>query len=112
MINGAHMIIYSKDAEADRAFFRDVFKLPHVDVGHGGLIFALPPSELAVHPGDTGDTHELYLMCDDLGETMGELEARGVACTAPESLGWGMRTTFRLPGGSSLAVYQPRHARP
>jgi catechol 2,3-dioxygenase-like lactoylglutathione lyase family enzyme len=112
MINGAHVIIYSKDAEADRAFVRAVLKFPHVDVGHGWLIFALPPSELAVHPGDTGDSHELYLMCDDLEATMAELEAKGVPCSAPESLGWGMRTTFLLPGGSRLAMYQPRHARP
>jgi catechol 2,3-dioxygenase-like lactoylglutathione lyase family enzyme len=112
MINGAHMIIYSKDAAADRAFFRDVLKFDHVDVGHGWLIFGLPPSELAVHPGDTGDTHELYLMCDDLTATMADLAAKGVACDAPENLGWGLRTRFDLPGGSRLAVYQPRHARP
>ena len=79
MINGAHVIIYSKDAEADRAFFRDVLKLDHVDVGHGWLIFGLPPSELAVHPGDTGGAHELYLMCDDLTATMADLAAKGVA---------------------------------
>jgi hypothetical protein len=112
MINGAHMIVYSRDAEADRAFFRDVLDLPHVDVGHGWLIFALPPSELAVHPGDTGDSHELYLMCDDLTATMAELAAKGVACEPPEPLGWGLRTRFTLPGGSKLAMYQPRHARP
>jgi catechol 2,3-dioxygenase-like lactoylglutathione lyase family enzyme len=112
MINGAHVIIYSTDAEADRAFFRDVLKFPHVDVGHGWLIFRMPDSELAVHPADAGDSHELYLMCDDLTATMAELTAAGVACEPPESLGWGTRTRLTLPGGSKLAIYQPRHARP
>ena len=112
MINGAHVIIYSKDAEADRAFFRDTLDFPHVDVGGGWLIFRLPDSELAVHPGDAGDSHELYLMCDDLTATIAELTAKGVACDAPDSLGWGMRTRISLPGGSRLAIYQPRHARP
>jgi len=112
MINGAHVIIYSTDAEADRAFFRDVLKFPHVDVGHGWLIFRLPDSELAVHPGDTGDSHELYLMCDDLAATMAELAAAGVNCETPEGLGWGTRTRLTLPGGGKLAIYQPRHARP
>ncbi|MEO8113964.1 MAG: extradiol dioxygenase [Phenylobacterium sp.] len=112
MINGAHVIVYSKDAEADRAFVRDVLGFPHVDVGRGWLIFRLPESELAVHPGAAGDSHELYLMCDDLAATMADLAAKGVACDPPENLGWGMRTRLALPGGGKLAVYQPRHARP
>ncbi len=65
MINGVHIIVYSKDAEADRRFFRDVLKYPSVDAGHGWLIFALPPAEVAVHPSDENDVHKLYLMCDD-----------------------------------------------
>lgn len=112
MINGAHMIIYSRDAEADRAFFRDVLDFPHVDVGHGWLIFALPPSELAVHPVEAEDHHELYLMCDDLTATVARLTSKGVACDAPDNPGWGTRTRLTLPGGSRLAIYQPRHARP
>src|SRR4029077_20926218 len=66
MIHGAHVIIYSKDSEADRAFFRDVLKYNSVDAGHGWLIFALPPAEVAVHPSETNDVHELYFMCDDV----------------------------------------------
>jgi len=112
VIVGVHAIVFTPDAEADRAFLRDVLKFDHVDVGHGWLIFGLPPSELAVHPGDTGGAHELYLMCDDLTATMADLAAKGVACDAPENLGWGMRTRFDLPGGGRLAVYEPRHARP
>jgi len=112
MINGAHVIIYSTDAEKDRAFFRDVFSLGHVDVGGGWLIFALPPSELAVHPASTNGTHELYLMCDDVNAFIAQMQARGIECSAVESLGWGMRTQIRLPGGGQLGVYQPRHARP
>jgi hypothetical protein len=112
MINGAHVILYSKNAEADRAFIRGMLGFRHVDAGHGWLIFALPDAELAVHPGDTGEAHELYLMCDDLDATMAELGGRGVACSAPESLGWGVRTRLALPGGGTLALYEPRHARP
>jgi len=66
MIHGAHVIIYSKNAEADRAFFRDVLNYDSVDAGHGWLIFALPPAEVAVHPSDENDVHELFLMCDDV----------------------------------------------
>lgn len=112
MINGAHAIIYSKDAEADRAFFRDVLKFPHVDVGHGWLIFAMPPSEVAVHPAEAEGKHELYLMTDDLEALVASLASRGVACTAPRSLGWGVLTEVTLPGGGQLGIYQPRHARP
>ena len=112
MIDGAHMVIYSKDAEADRAFLRDVLEFPHVDVGHGWLIFGLPASEAAVHPSDENDRHELFLMCSDLDAAMKRLTARGVACEAPSTQGWGRSTRMRLPGGGSLALYEPRHARP
>ena len=112
MINGAHVILYSKDPDGDRAFIRDILGFAHVDVGHGWLIFALPPSELAVHPADAAASHELYLMCDDLAATTAELASKGVLCEPPESLGWGVRTRFALPGGGKLALYQPRHARP
>ncbi len=112
MINGAHTIIYSTDAEADRAFLRDVIGLPHVDVGDGWLIFALPPSEVAVHPSGENNVHELYFMCDDVNTFIAEMEQRGVPHTPAENVGWGVRTTITLPGGGKLGVYQPRHARP
>jgi catechol 2,3-dioxygenase-like lactoylglutathione lyase family enzyme len=112
MINGAHMVIYSKDAEADKAFLRDVLGLRHVDVGHGWLIFALPPAEAAVHPSDENDKHELFLMCDGLDATMTALAAKGVACEAVSTQGWGRMTRLRLPGGGGLGLYEPRHARP
>jgi len=111
-ITGAHAIIYSRDAEADRSFLRDVVGLPFVDVGHGWLIFALPPSEVAVHPADTGETHELYLMVDDVNEFTSSMAARGVACSDPRDLRWGLLTQVQLPSGGTLGVYQPRHARP
>ena len=79
MIFGAHVIVYSKDADADRAFFHDVLGFRSVDAGHGWLIFALPPAEAAFHPGDNG-RHELYLMCDDLKAEMSTLAGKGVAC--------------------------------
>jgi hypothetical protein len=112
MINGAHVIIYSADAEKDRAFFRDVLSLGHVDVGGGWLIFALPASELAMHPASGSGSHELYLMCEDVNAFVAQMQARGIECTAVESLGWGLRTQVRLPGGGQLGVYEPRHARP
>jgi catechol 2,3-dioxygenase-like lactoylglutathione lyase family enzyme len=112
MINGAHVILYSRDPEADRRFLRDVLGFSHVDVGHGWLIFALPPSEVAVHPGDRNDVHEMYLMTDDLDAETKRLTARGVACSEPEQLSWGRRTTIGLPGGGHLGLYEPRHARP
>jgi len=112
MINGAHSIIYSKDPEADRAFLRDVLRLPHVDVGHDWLIFGLPPAEVAVHPSKKNDVHEFYLMCDDVAALIEEMHTHDIKCTPVENLGWGMLTKITLPGGGKLGVYQPRHARP
>jgi catechol 2,3-dioxygenase-like lactoylglutathione lyase family enzyme len=112
MINGAHVIIYSKDAEADRAFLKDILGFRHVDAGHGWLIFALPEAETAVHPSDENDRHELYLMTDDLDAEIRKLKAHGVACDEPETQGWGRLTHLSLPGGGALALYQPRHPRP
>ncbi|WP_327248252.1 VOC family protein [Streptomyces sp. NBC_01320] len=110
MINGAHVIIYSQDAEADRAFFRDVLGFSHIDAGEGWLIFKLPPAEVAVHPAD-GSSHELFLMCDDVQATVDELSAKGVECAAVTDAGWGLKTGIRLPGGSELGLYEPRHTK-
>jgi hypothetical protein len=113
MITGAHSIIYSKDADADRAFFRDVLKFPHVDVGHGWLIFGLPPSEVALHPAEgTAGTHELYLMCEDVQAFIADMRQRKIDCTDVRDAGWGLLTQITLPGGGKLGVYQARHARP
>ena len=113
MITGAHAILYSKDSDADRAFFKDVLRFPHVDVGGGWLIFGLPPSEIAVHPTeDEGGTHELYLMTDDVEAFVADMKKRGRSCDAVSNQGWGMLTRVTLPGGSKLGVYQPRHASP
>ncbi len=111
MINGAHVIINSTDADADRAFFRDVLSWPHVDAGHGWLIFRLPPAEVAVHPAEANGAHELFFMCDDLAATIAQLVAHGVDCTPVEEPGWGSLTRFRLPGGGRVGLYQPKHAR-
>ena len=110
MINGAHVIVYSRDAEADRAFFRDVLKYESADAGHGWLIFALPPAEVAVHPSDTNDRHELYLMCDDVHAFIAEMEKHSVTCARIEEQRWGSITRLTLPGGGTLGVYQPKHA--
>jgi hypothetical protein len=112
MIIGAHSIIYSKDSEADRAFLKDVLQLPNVDVGHGWLIFGLPPAEVAVHPSEENDVHEFYLMCDDIQAFIADMTARGVVCGPVHDQGWGILTHIALPGGGKLGVYQPRHARP
>jgi predicted enzyme related to lactoylglutathione lyase len=110
LISGAHVLIYTRDAEADRAFFRDVLRLDSVDSGGGWLIFALPPSELALHPTQDVDEHELYLLCDDIEATATELERKGVPLTRP--LGeerWGRVTRITLPGGGRIGLYQPKH---
>lgn len=112
MINGAHVIIYSKDAEADRAFLREVLDLPHVDVGQGWLIFGLPPSEVAVHPAERGGDHELYLMCEDVEAFVDAMRTKGVSCSAVQDQGWGRLTAITLPGGGEIGVYEPKHERP
>jgi len=112
MINGAHVIIYTTDAAADAAFFRDVLKFPHVDVGNGRLFFRLPPSDLALHESDANDTHEIWLMTDDVAAEAKRLTAAGVACDPIAYQGWGIVTHITLPGGGKLGLYQPRHARP
>jgi catechol 2,3-dioxygenase-like lactoylglutathione lyase family enzyme len=109
MISGAHIIVYSKDAEADRAFFRDVLNLPSVDAGRGWLIFALPPAEAAFHPADHNNAHELYLLCDDLKAEMASLAAKGVTCSEVDEQRWGSITRIPLPGGGHVSLYQPKH---
>jgi predicted enzyme related to lactoylglutathione lyase len=112
MITGVHALIYSPEAERVRAFLRDVLGWPSVDAGGGWPIFAMPPSEVAVHPADgsTGVRQELFLMCDDLEATVAELASRGIGLARPiEQQGWGAATAIRLPGGGELGLYQPRH---
>ena len=113
MILGAHVIIYSRDAEADRAFLRDLLGFDSVDAGGGWLIFKLPPAELAMHPAETGGGHELYLMCDDVHATVEELTAQGVEFARDVSdEGFGLLTAIRLPGGGEVGLYEPRHPSP
>lgn len=112
MISGAHVVVYSADAAADRDFLRDVLGFPFVDAGHDWLIFALPPAEVAVHPADENGAHELYLMCDDLAGEMASLAAKGVACSGVEEARWGSVTKIRLPGGGDVGLYQPKHPSP
>ncbi|MGA8764029.1 MAG: VOC family protein [Candidatus Sulfotelmatobacter sp.] len=109
MISGAHVIVYSKNAEADRAFFRDVLGFKSVDAGHGWLIFALPPGEAAVHPSDEGEHHELYFMCDDLKAEMASLAKKGVKCSKVQEQRWGSITMMWLPGGGEIGLYKPKH---
>ena len=109
MIFGAHTIIYSRDAEADRAFLRDVLGFSSVDAGHGWLIFALPPAELAVHPADENNRHELYLMCDDLATEIARLATKSIACSEVHEERWGSITGIQLPGGGLIGLYQPKH---
>jgi hypothetical protein len=112
MILGAHVIIYSKDADADRAFFRDVMKYPSADAGHGWLIFALPPAEIAVHPSDENDVHELYFMCDNVSAFVRDMEAKKMTCSPIDEQRWGSITRLTLPGGGTVGVYEPKHASP
>jgi glyoxalase/bleomycin resistance protein/dioxygenase superfamily protein len=120
MITGAHFLFYSKNPEADRAFFRDVLGFCSVDVGEGWLIFALPPAEAGIHPLDGEFSHGhagqelmgavLYLMCDDLEASMARLKQKNIQCTEVQTAGWGIVTTIPLPSGGHIGLYQPRHA--
>jgi hypothetical protein len=119
MINGTHLLLYSRDPDADRAFFRDLLNFKSVDAGEGWLIFAMPPSELGIHPGDgqfvqRHADHDLsgvvvYLMCDNLQETIAALAEKGARTTEILEAEWGITTTLPLPGGGGLGLYQPRH---
>lgn len=110
MITGAHIIVYTKDPDADRAFFKDVLGFASVDAGHGWLIFALPPAEAAFHPADENNRHELFLMCDDLPAAMPALAKKGIRCSTVQEVRWGSITKVQLPGGGELGLYQPKHA--
>ncbi len=112
MISGAHTIVYADDAEAARAFFRDVLGFEAVDAGDGWLIFALPPGELAVHPGPEPGRHELFFMCDDIEATVAELRGRGVEPAPISDEGWGLLTRFAVPGAGEIGLYEPRHPSP
>jgi catechol 2,3-dioxygenase-like lactoylglutathione lyase family enzyme len=112
VIFGSHVILYSRDAEADRAFLGEVLGYRSVDAGHGWLIFELPPAEAAVHPSDGDVSHELFLMSDDLAADMAALGERGVTFTEIEEARWGSLTHFTLPGGSQVGLYEPRHPSP
>jgi hypothetical protein len=109
MIFGAHVILYSKNTTADRIFFRDVLGFTSVDAGQGWLIFALPSAELAVHPAEENDRHELYFMCDDLRGEISALREKGVQCSDVQEARWGSITKIRLPGGGEIGLYQPKH---
>jgi catechol 2,3-dioxygenase-like lactoylglutathione lyase family enzyme len=117
MINGAHIVLYTQDPEADRAFFRDLLQLPFVDAGDGWLIFALPPAEAAFHGQDKDDAehndrHELYFMCDDLAATLRDLKKKKVPVSAVTEQRWGSLATLTLPGRGKVGIYQPKHPRP
>ena len=110
-IRGVHTIMFGEDAEAIRAFLRDVLEFDAVDAGGGWPIFKAPPGEIAAHPSSTPGHYELYLMCDDIEETRAELEGKGVEFTAPvRDQGWGLVTAMQVPGGGELGLYQPLHA--
>jgi catechol 2,3-dioxygenase-like lactoylglutathione lyase family enzyme len=109
MISGAHVVVYTKDAETDRAFFRNVLGFKSVDAGHGWIIFALPPSEAAFHPSEKNGPHELYFMCDNLKSEMAALAKRGVTCSAVHEERWGSVTHIPLPSGGDIGLYQPKH---
>src|SRR5262245_28376009 len=112
MLIGAHCVIHSKDPQNDRAFLRDVLNLPSTDADGGYVIFGLPPAEVSVHEQDDSARHELYLMCADVERFVGEMTSRHIVCDPVHDEGWGLLTSVRLPSGSKLGVYQPRHERP
>jgi hypothetical protein len=112
MITGAHSIIYSKKPEVDRKFFEEILKFPKVDIGHGWLIFALPPSEIAIHPSSKNGQHEFYLMCDDVNSFIKEMKTKKIKCSKIDKQPWGSLTYITLPGGGELGVYEAKHPSP
>lgn len=112
MINGAHVVIYSEDAEVDRMFFRDVLRFPSVDAGHGWLIFAMPPAEAAFHDSEGNDRHELYFMCNNIAATLNDLRSKGVKVSEVSEQRWGKVASLILPGGGKVGIYEPKHASP
>jgi len=112
MISGAHVMIFTQDEQADRAFFRDVLEIPCIDSGGGWLIFKLPPTELGIHGGERNDFHQLYLMCDDLDAEIPRLAGKAVICAEPKTASWGRFTGIPLPGGGTVGLYEARHKRP
>ena len=112
MISGAHVMIFTKDEAADRAFLKDVLEIPCIDSGGGWLIFKLPPAELGVHSHEANDVHKLYLICDDLDAEIARLFEHGVSCDPPQTASWGRFTGVPLPGGGQLGLYEAHHARP
>jgi len=112
MINGTHVVIYSKNPEADRVFFRDVLQFPSLDAGHGWLIFAMPPLEAAFHDSENNDKHELYLMCDDIAATLRNLTSKNVKVSEVSEQRWGKLASFVLPGGGKVGIYEPTHPSP
>jgi len=112
MIIGTHSIIYTKDPEADRKFFKKLFKLPSVDTGDGWLIFGLPDSEVAFHPSSKNDKHEFYLLCDDINAFIQQMKKANVKCSKVQTQPWGHLTSITLPGGGKIGVYQALHKRP
>lgn len=109
MLTGAHVVVYSRDAEADRVFFRDVLGLRSVDAGHGWLIFAVPAAEVAFHPHDQNDKHVMHFVCDDLNAQIAALWKKGVRFGEIAEEQWGTRTTISLPGGGEIGLYEPKH---
>src|SRR5260370_41093063 len=109
MMFGAHVVVYSKDATADRAFFREVLGFSSVDAGHGWLIFVLPPAEVAVHPAEENGRPELYFMCSDLRAEISALAEKGVSCSELQEARWGSIVKIQLPGGGQAGLYQPKH---
>lgn len=109
MISGAHVIVYSKNAEADRAFFREVLGFQSVDAGRGWLVFGLPPAEAAIHPSEGSGAQEVYFMCHDLKAEIASLAKKGVKCSEVQQARWGSITKIGLPGGGEVGLYQPKH---
>jgi len=112
LVSGAHSILYSRDAEADRRFLKSVFAFPSVDAGGGWLIFGLPTSELAVHPSSRNGHFEFYLMCEDVTTLIQDLRKQGIRCSPIRHHDWGSMTKIRLPSGGALPIYEPKHPRP
>jgi hypothetical protein len=112
-ITGAHLLLYTPQADALRNVLRDVFGWEYVEDTPGWLIFKLPPTELGVHPSDGATRHQICFMCDHLERTVAELRSGGIEFRGePEEESFGITITMLLPGGVEVLLYEPRHASP
>lgn len=102
---GLHGLFYTTEPEQARAFLRDMLGLPAYDSGGGWLIFDFESADAGCHPSDR-PYHALSFSCEDIDAAVAELTERGVQLEPIRAEEWGRVTSFELPGGGPVQLYQ------